>query len=493
MLEVALILQLIFFLAVALVFLRSRQASIFHPCTVYLAFHGVVFVIRPFFAHYLHFDHSWQYMDFWPRDEDWLKTLMVTSLALGVFVTACLSASRGLPGQAGPAGAVPTPQLRTAFLLTATLLAPLLAYSIYATRHGVQGERVGAVFVMTGSSGYANDAQHMAVPLLAIFVWAFAFRRWTLVPVAMYLAYRAWVGWERWTIIICVFVLFLVYCWQRGRKWLPVHFLAVLLPLFVVFNWLGDRRGAFRGLLEGRGPPPKVLSGNGSTAEGIRTKLDKHDFANFDFLTYILAAVPERTGTYNYGLQYLQLFTEPIPRKLWKGKPAGAPFGRVNLNAYGNFYGLTPSLLGDGWVSGGWIGLVVTVGAAGWVLGRAHRWFRRHQANAFVAFSYCAIVAATIQLYRDGGISIFKFLLWLLLPILIWRVVYRAMNAQASPVSPIPAAGAWYLLPPHCQLALSGATRSSRGRPRLSWRRIHRRWPPPARWRRMKAAAPPHL
>jgi hypothetical protein len=285
-------------------------------------------------------------------------------------------------------------------------------------------------------------------------------------------------------------MLFLAYCWHQRRKWLPVRFLALLLPVFILFNWLGDNRDVFKGLFHRQAPALKVLSGDRSVAGEIRAKLDKHDLANFDFLTYILAAVPERTGTYNYGLQYLQLFTEPIPRKLWKGKPAGAPFGRMNLNAYGNFLGLTLTLVGDGWISGGWIGLVVTVGAAGWALGRAHRWFSRHQANAFVAFSYCAIVAATIQLYRDGGISVFKFLLWLLLPILIWKVVYRTMNPQPASVAPIPAAGACYPLPPNYQPALSEAPSFRRGRPRPGWRRIHRRRPPPARWPRMKPAAP---
>ena len=280
-------------------------------------------------------------------------------------------------------------------------------------------------------------------------------------------------------------MLFLVYCWHQRRKWLPVRLLALLLPLFILFNWLGDNRDVFKSLLQGQEPAPKVLSGNGSAAEKIRTKLDKHDLASFDFLTYVLAAVPERTGTYNYGLQYLQLFTEPIPRKLWKGKPAGAPFGRLNLNAYGNFLGLTVTLLGDGWLSGGWVGLVLTVGAAGWALGRAHRWFSRHQANAFIAFSYCGILAATIQLYRDGGISVFKFLLWLLLPILIWRAVYRTMNAQSPSVSASPATGASYPLPLRYRPGLSAPVRSYRGRPRLSWRRIQRRWPPPARWRQV--------
>jgi oligosaccharide repeat unit polymerase len=154
--------------------------------------------------------------------------------------------------------------------------------------------------------------------------------------------------------------------------------------------------------------------------EKIKQKYDTQEFANFDYLCHVVSCVPDRSGTYTYGSQYLQLFTEPIPRKFWPGKPIGAPIGLVNLNQYGNFNGLTVSLPGDGWMSGGWVGLIITMGLVGALLGRAHRWFWQHSNNNLVALFYLVSLAMLPQWFRDGGISIAKFLLWSWLPLLLW-------------------------------------------------------------------------
>ena len=164
-----------------------------------------------------------------------------------------------------------------------------------------------------------------------------------------------------------------------------------------------------------------------------RKKYDGPDFGNFDSLAFIVAVVPERTGTYTYGTQYLQLFTEPVPRKLWKGKPVGAPIAFFDLNAYGNFIGLTCSLCGDGWMSGGWIGLLITMALVGALLGWAHRWFWDHFQNALAALFYLSALAMLPQWYRDGSISIAKFVLWNWLPLGIWAGLQWMLGQRLMP------------------------------------------------------------
>ena len=71
-------------------------------------------------------------------------------------------------------------------------------------------------------------------------------------------------------------------------------------------------------------------------------------------------------------------------------------------------------------MSAGWIGVVLTMGMVGTVLGLAHRWFwRRIQSNVAVLF-YVVFLAMLPQWYRDGGISILKFAFWNLTPLLVW-------------------------------------------------------------------------
>ena len=107
---------------------------------------------------------------------------------------------------------------------------------------------------------------------------------------------------------------------------------------------------------------------------------------------------------------------------MWKGKPIGAPVGTFNLNAYGNFIGLTVSMPGDGWMSGGWIGVIITAGIAGLLLGLAHRWFwLKAQRDNILSLVYILGLAMIVQQFRDGGVvSIAKFLLWNWLPLVVW-------------------------------------------------------------------------
>src|SRR5262249_51407645 len=148
----------------------------------------------------------------------------------------------------------------------------------------------------------------------------------------------------------------MAYCWSFRKKWLPFWSIAAALPILVLFNLLGHNRDILKAFLVGE-EVRVVESTVGLSKEGhLRRQLDTQDYSNFDYLSYVVFVVPEKTGGHTYGAQYLQLFTEPIPRILWKGKPIGSPVKMINIGAYGNFVGLTVSLPGDGWISGGWIG-----------------------------------------------------------------------------------------------------------------------------------------
>jgi hypothetical protein len=79
-------------------------------------------------------------------------------------------------------------------------------------------------------------------------------------------------------------------------------------------------------------------------------------------------------------------------------------------------------MAGDGWISGGWVGVIITAGILGMALGLAHRWFwLKAQRNNILSLFYILGLAMIAQQYRDGGVvSIAKFLLWSWLPLLVW-------------------------------------------------------------------------
>lgn len=438
MIELALAAQVLFWLALVGCFLASRQASLFHPATVYLLFHGLVFVLRPVLVYSFGFDANWHYMIFKPTDDFFIRTLAVSSTGLLCFVAACLvlgwTRVEFLSSEQPSFSFVE----RKALVLTTLLLLPAVAYSVYATRNGIEGERVGGIYIMTNSTGYLNEAQHFAMALICLWLVLSKFHWANMFPVSAYMVYRIWFGWSRWTILLFLLMVVLTYCWYHRKNWVPLWWIMAMIPCLIVFNLLGHNRDLLKDILEGTTVQVVDARPGTTQVEKIKKQLDTQDYSNFDYLSYVVSVVPERTGTFTYGLQYLQLFTEPVPRILWKGKPVGAPVKTINLGAYGNFIGLTVSLCGDGWMSGGWPGLIITLSLAGALAGRAHRWFFEHQGHKPGALMYLAVLALLPQWYRDGGISIFKFLLFTLFPLLMWLAACWLLGGQLVPSYSLP-------------------------------------------------------
>jgi hypothetical protein len=237
----------------------------------------------------------------------------------------------------------------------------------------------------------------------------------------------------RFTFVLLFLAMAFVYARQKGIKWPPLWAAACVVPLFILFNAIGANRGAMQEFLSGGQFFRVQTSEDMSAREKLQAKYDTPDFANFDFLTFVTVAVPAKTGTFTYGSQYLQLFTEPIPRKLWPGKPIGAPVSFFSLNSYGNFVGRTPSLVGDGWMSGGWVGLVVTMAVVGAILGWAHRWFWKNVNSNLPALFYLVGLAMLPQWFRDGGISISKFVFWNLSPLVLWAALAWLLGGGLIP------------------------------------------------------------
>jgi len=446
--ELALTGQVLVFLIVIGVFLATGQASIFHPLTTYLLFHGIAFVVRPLLVHYFDFNGEWRYMHLEPTEAQLIQSLVISSVGLVVFAVSSIVLGKCETKFAGNTLPDFTANEKLGLYLTTIILLPLVLYSILRSTHGgFQGELVGGTFILTGDTGYTIEAQFMAGPLICAWLAVTRFRWFALLPLIPYIAYRSYAGMARFTFVLLFLALTLVFAWQKKIKWPPLWAGACVIPLFILFQTIGANRGAFQDYLAG-GHFFRVQSTEGMSArEKLQEKYDGPDFANFDFLTYVTVAVPAKTGTYTYGSQYLQLFTEPIPRKLWPGKPVGAPVGFFNLNNYGNFVGRTVSLVGDGWMSGGWVGLLVTMAIVGALLGWAHRWFWKNMDSNLPALFYLVGLAMLPQWFRDGGISISKFVFWNLSPLVLWAGLTWLLGNRLMP-------GFTVLLPPGSRIRI---------------------------------------
>jgi hypothetical protein len=434
MVAVALYAQVIFFLAVIALFLLSRGASVFHPLTFYLAFHGIVFVIRPLLVHYAGFENAWLYMGFRPTEDQFVFTLIVTSAALLVF--AVVSIAFGGEAAAGGLPSYPafSKEDANAFAIVTAAILPVALYSAVASlamfqfdagpNQFVETDLNSGVAHFTNGSGYAYEAQSSIGAVVVAFFWLCGLRWWSILPILVFMLWRAYFGIARWPMIIMGLVIMLLSAFCGGKKWPYMRHLLAAVPLLLVFHLVGQDRSWLRTLMG-----EEVQQESPVAKPDFLQTLDGPDFANFDYLAYVLAAVPDKTQTFTYFTQYLQLLTEPIPRALWSSKPLGAPVVLVNFLQFGNFIGLTTSLPGDGWMSFGWVGLVATMGLVAFILARLHRWFCRHRSDPFTVLIYCLFLPLTIQWFRDGGISIAKFTLFTVGPVILWRALARYLTS----------------------------------------------------------------
>jgi hypothetical protein len=440
MIPVVLAWQSAIWFAVSYLFGRSRLASIFHPFAYYLAFHGIVFVIRPIMEYTFGFEGMFYLMRFYPNESQFITTAVLTTVGMVVFGLVSWLLVPVVPRFDRLVSKGFTVIEWQAFAILSILLGPLALYSAYtflhATGAGTFGgdeilmdrDPVTGVIGFSNTTGYFVDAQLLLGPFFLMLIWGARFRPWSFVPLLIYIADRAYIGWGRWTIILTAAMVGLLFIFDRGRRWIPAGFLIVGLPVFLLFQQLGDNRDAIK----------ELVTGEASETDSVLASLtwierqDSPDFANFDFLTYVMDVVPEKSGTYSYFTQYTQLLTEPIPRILWPDKPYGPPILLVNLNAYGNFVGWTPSLLGDGWISGGWLGAILTMAMVGYICARMHRWFWSGDASAFKVLVYCSFLPITVQWFRDGGISIAKFVFVTIGPLFLWRFIANLLRTHGA-------------------------------------------------------------
>jgi hypothetical protein len=426
-----LVFQALVWLGVCLLFIRSRTASVFHPLTFYLAFHGLVFVVRPILEHLYNFQEMFYVMHFYPSEDLINFTLILTSVSLLVYAAVAGLAAPAVPRfERALADGFSRREWQAYFVVLALLGPVALVSAALSVRNTVADAGAGVIEMIrdpiTGVIGFANTtgylvtAQGMIGALCLMLIWGCRFRAWSFIPLVAYLAERVYLGWERWAIVLTLASLMLLALLRQARRWPRFRHLALALPVLLIFQQLGERRETFQAWFTGDTVAEDVLQQNRSWIE----RQDTPDFANFDFLTFVVDVIPEKSGTYTYFTQYLQLFTEPVPRVLWPGKPYGSPIELVNLNDYGNFVGWTVSIVGDGWKSAGWVGVVIVLTAVGLITAYLHRSFWSGEASAFKVLAYCIFLPLTIQWYRDGGIvSVSKFVLWTIGPVLLWRAI----------------------------------------------------------------------
>lgn len=401
MYEVMLLFSVAVYAVVISIYLRSGLASLYHPLTLYLGFHGLVFVFRPILVYVMDYDFIYYVYEFRPSLADKLTALAAANLGFITFSAFVMKFGNvPMTFRGDVAHDIEREQIRKVLPIVLVVCASLGIYALFQVVSGsITGETTmvtkSGIRVNTTEVGYLSESTLMLIPVCALIAWFWRFRLLSLVPLAAFFVFKASSG-GRGPFVTAVFAAALLYFYDRRIKMPSVRVVLIAVALGSVFSLIGQDRGY--ALREALGFENQTVNYSNSQM-GF---MEGQDFANMEYLEYIVYVVPQRSGTYDYFLSNLQLLTEPIPRVLWKDKPIGPPIRTIDWFEYGSPLGMTYSMPGMGWLQFGWIGVFVWCGLWGWALGKFYRWFAKGPQSALAVCTYLIFYALLIVGYRDG-------------------------------------------------------------------------------------------
>jgi oligosaccharide repeat unit polymerase len=425
--------NVILFVVVAVLYLRHPAASVFHPASIYLAFHGVVFVGRPILSRVYDYRFVYQLYEFQPTWGDRITVILAANLGFLAFMGAVMRvANQPMVFQQDTFDRIQRDMMIKPFMIVAAIIGPIALYSAFwrwdtAANDASTMVRAGTgVLINTDSNGYFYQVQTALASLTVMFAWLFRFRLWSFFPFLIFFILTAGTG-GRGTFVFGSLMLVMLYLFDRRRRW--PEWRSIVMGLLVV--------AAFAFVVEDRGRSIRTLFIEDVSEVGPGVKvlapLEGMDLANMEYFEYLVWTIPQRTGTYDYFVANLQLFTEPVPRVWWPGKPAGAPIQLFNLFDYGNPIGMTSSLPGQGWMALGYVGVVLQCILFGLLYGYAYRILMERRQTNLLLLGYCVIAANTVVTFRDGALlTIARQSVFYLLPVLLTWAMMKAFGTPGA-------------------------------------------------------------
>lgn len=436
MYEAALLLSVLCLIGVTLYFMRMPAFSAFHPLTIYLFFHGFIFVFRPIVAYLGDFQFIYRVYQFTPSPSDKLTVILASNLGMLAFAFFSLKTGYAAMRFKQDSFAVAERnRLAATAMLALAICVPLGAYSL-ATKWdmGLSDTNVMVMdagtgtFINTSSNGYLAEAQLMLATACAMIGWLFRFRLLALMPLALFVLIRAGTG-GRGPFISASICLALVYLYERRQRLPSLRITVMAAGLIGLFTIIGlDRGQAIRSLVS------DYESENIDYSGDEQKWLEGMDFGNLEYFEFLVYAVPQRTGSYEYFANNLMLFTEPVPRVLWPGKPIGSPVKFFELFDYGQPIGMTRSLPGEGWVQLGWLGVIIWCSLWGAALGMIYQRFAMGTQSTFIVLSYMVLISTLVVVFRDGTVvTIARQGLFYFAPIALWKLVSKQLGVPLAP------------------------------------------------------------
>ncbi|QZD87501.1 O-antigen polymerase [Qipengyuania psychrotolerans] len=436
MYDLLLLASAIIFAATSIAYLRHPAAGLMHPATFYLAFHGFIFVIRPIVARIYDFNFVYRLFEFMPSISDKITVILAANLAMVVFVASSLYIAKEPPAPLDDeVFARARASLTKPIIVVAALLSPLAVWSLLENWQQ-RSEEFGSMIrdaatgtaINIGGVGWLTDASLFLAPITVMIIWLARYRWWSWAFFGVFMLLQGGTG-IRGPIIYAASAIGILALLEMRRRWFDWRVMALACVAALAFGQLVlDRGASLRGVLGGGAEVTYTQDAELAPLEGM-------DFANLEYFEYVVYAVPQRSNTYDYFASNLQVFTEPVPRALWKDKPVGPPIQNFSLWDYGRPIGMTASLPGAGWLSLGYVGVVIQTLFFAMLYAYLFVWLLTRRATPLAHLAYALLIATAFNVLRDGTLLTFArqmpfYLGPLLMVVLAQRLLGPARGAH---------------------------------------------------------------
>ena len=432
MYEINMIVTATLWIVIVFIYPFSTSASVFNPITFYLFFHGLVFVVRPIFKYLYDFQSMYSLYSFFPSEETRNLALIAANIGLISFCAGCYCTGNVRMRFAGAQlrDSEQAKTFRWGLLSALIIAAPWIAASFKLNMSAnftdvdllnMTADASTGATLYTDTTGYVADANLMLGAFGVGLIWAFRFKWYAWIPYLIFCILRMSIGWGRFSFMLTLGSVAVIYSFYQGRKWISLRMMAGAVAVIPLFSAIGAERTLIADWITGREREVPVWQKNEIAPKHF---FDQMDFAALECLEYMIDVVPEKTKSFDYFLDNLEIFTAPVPRMLWRDKPVGPPIKLFNVFDYGTPIGIAWTVIGEGWQALGVVGVVIWcfLGGAGW--GWLYRLFALSAQTPWQVLAYTLILPLSVQWFRDGVlITLLKFPLFFLLPVVLSRIL----------------------------------------------------------------------
>jgi hypothetical protein len=324
-------------------------------------------------------------------------------------------------------------------VVTVALPIGLLAIALFMA---LPGRTTGMDLGEWNTSSYPLILQSWTGLAILALMYLYGFRPHLVVPMAIYLSLMVYQGFHRFRVIIPLILMTQIYLSRSGRTWPSRRMLTILVLAAAAFFPLKKigrmaQQGQSLDEIANISQQEVVLASTG--ASGDQVLLD--EFAS------ALALVDEG-GRYYYGQPYAALLVLPIPRQFWPEKPSVADYVKEMSPRWRPMHqaGMVVTFMGELYAQLGYISLVAGSFFLAYGLARFYHWASLRPYYSVERFYYLLVACNLIQIYRDGIVSLFIFIVVNMSPLFLVAIMHLIgavrLPLSAARVAPSPVTAA---------------------------------------------------